>query len=372
MSEFEKTELDNEELLDTEVLEEDNAASIAGNPTDVSRSELMAMMVNYANSLGNKEELAAFVAKLPNARTTQPDTPESRYASVADNATTDAGKNKASIKSSGAPGDSMPTLPGVNNARSPETLPSNVYSKSMKEDLAVLFGDDSGLSEDFRLKTETIFEAAVATRVGAELARLEESYEQKLEESLSSIQSEMEENVDAYLNYAVAEWIQENQLAIESNLKTEIMESFLEGLKGLFEEHHIEIPEDDVPVVEAMAEEIAALEAQINETTEKNIELQRQLAEAEVLATADELSEGMTDTQKDKFVKLIESVNYTDASEFRKKASVIKETYFSGKAEVRVTQDQLLTESVDEPEAEKFVAPDMRLYVDSLSRSIKK
>ena len=353
MSEFEKTELDNEELLNTEVLEEDNAASIAGNPTDVSRSELMAMMVNYANSLGNKEELAAFVAKLPNAKemTASQDTV---YASVTGNATKDDGANKASIKSSGAPSEPMKALP------------------SMKEDLAVLFGDDSGLSEDFRIKTETIFEAAVATRVGMELSRLEESYEQKLEESISAIQTEMEENVDAYLNYAVAEWIQENKIAIESNLKTEIMESFLEGLKGLFEEHHIDIPEDDVPVVEAMAEEIAALEAQINETTEKNIELQKQLAEAEVLKAADELSEGMTDTQKDKFVKLIEAVNYTDASEFRKKASVIKETYFSGKAEVRVTQDQLLNESVDEPEAEKFVAPDMRMYVESLSRSIKK
>jgi hypothetical protein len=345
MSEFEKTELDHEE-----VLEEDNAASIAMSPTDVSRSELMSMMVNYANSLGNKEELAAFVAKLPNAKEMTA-TPDAIYKSVTGNATKDDGANKASIKSSSAHADPMP---------------------SMKEDLSMLFGEDSGLSEDFRLKTETIFEAAVATRVGLELSRLEESYEQKLEESVSVIQAEMEENVDAYLNYAVAEWIQENQLAIESNLKTEIMESFLVGLKGLFEEHHIEIPEDDVPVVEAMAEEIAVLEAQINETTEKNIDLQRQLAEAEVLATADELSEGMTDTQKDKFVKLIESVNYTDASEFRKKASVIKETYFSGKAEVRVTQDQLLTESVDEPEAEKYVAPDMRMYVDSLSRSIKK
>jgi hypothetical protein len=326
---------------------------ITMNPTDVSRSELMAMMVNYANSLGNKEELAAFIAKLPNAKEMTRSNDEI-YNSVTGNATKDSGANKASIKSSSAHADPMASLP------------------SMKEDLSMLFGEDSGLSEDFRLKTETIFEAAVATRVGLQLASLEESYEQKLDESISAIQVEMEENVDAYLNYAVAEWIQENQLAIESNIKTEIMESFLVGLKGLFEEHHIEIPEDDIPVVEAMAEEIAALEEQINETTEKNIELQRQLAEAEVLNAADELSEGMTDTQKDKFVKLIESVSYTNANEFRKKASVIKETYFSGKAEVRVIQDQLLNESVDELEEQKFVAPDMKMYVESLTRSIKK
>jgi hypothetical protein len=368
MSEFEKNEA-------YEGLQEDsssNMASIAGNDTDISRSELMAIMVNYANSLGNKEELAAFVSKLPGAKTTQPDNPESRYASVADNATTDDGKNKASIKSSAAHSDGMQVLPGVNNSRSPETLPSSVYSTSMKEDLAVLFGDDSGLSEDFRLKTETLFEAAVATRVGVELSRLEESYEQKLEESVEHIATEMEENVDAYLNYAVAEWIQENKLAVESNVRSEIMESFLVGLKGLFEEHHIDIPEDDVPVIEQMAEEIASLEEQINEQTEKNIALQKQLAEAEILATADELSESLTDTQKDKFIKLIEAVNYSDASEFRKKASVLKETYFSGKSDVKVTQDQLLSESVDEPETKSFVTPDMKMYVESLSRSIKK
>ena len=348
MSDLEKNEVE---------ISEDNAASIAMQPTDVSRSELMAMMVNYANSLGNKEELAAFVAKLPMAKAIQPDTPDSRYQSVQNainNAPNDANKNKASINSSNAPAMPMASAP------------------SMKEDLAILFGEDSGLSEDFRIKTETIFEAAVSTRVGMEISRLEESYEVKLEESLSQIQVEMEENVDAYINYAVAEWLEENKLAVESNIRSEIMESFLSGLKGLFEEHHIDIPEDDVPVVEQMAEEIAALEAQINETTEKNIELQKQLAEAEVLATADELSESMTDTQKDKFTKLIEAVNYSDATEFRKKASIIKETYFSKKTESKTPSDQLLTESVEEPEAAKYVAPDMQKYVESLSRSVKK
>ena len=344
MSELEKNEVE---------ISEDNAASIAMQPTDVSRSELMAQMVNYANSLGNKEELAAFVAKLPNAKEMTKSNDEI-YNSVTGNQTTDNGKNKASINSSNAPAMPMASAP------------------SMKEDLAILFGEDSGLSEDFRIKTETIFEAAVSTRVGMEISRIEESYEVKLEESLSKIQVEMEENVDAYLNYAVAEWLQENKLAVESNIRSEIMESFVSGLKGLFEEHHIDIPEDDIPVVEAMAEEIAALEAQINETTEKNIELQKQLAEAEVIATADELSEGLTDTQKDKFTKLIEAVNYSNATEFRKKASIIKETYFSKKTESKTLPDQLLTESVEEPETAKYVAPDMQQYVASLSRSVKK
>jgi DNA-binding FadR family transcriptional regulator len=350
MSELENYEVD--------VLDEDtsNASTIATNPT-VSRSELMAMMVNYANSIGNKEELAAFVAKLPTAANIQPDTPDSRYQSTQNAAGNDA-KNKAGIKSSGAHSDPMAALP------------------SMKEDLAVLFGEDSNLSEDFRTKTETLFEAAVATRVGIELSSIQEDFDNRLEEEVVALKEEMEENIDAYLNYAVAQWMEDNKLAVESNIRTEVAESFLAGLKDLFTEHYIEIPEDDIPVVESMAAKIAELEEALNEQTEKNIELHQTIAEAEVNEAVAEMSEGMTEVQKDKFVKLVESTSYTSAEEFRKKASVIKETYFSNKSEGRYAkQDQLLSESVDEPEATnsaRNLDPDMQVYVSSLSRSIKK
>jgi hypothetical protein len=261
-------------------------------------------------------------------------------------------KNKATIRSSNAKGDPM---------------------QSVKEDLNLLFGDSTDLSEDFRIKVGTLFEAAVSTRVGIEAARLEESYEQKLEESYEEIKNDMMTNVDSYLNYAVAEWIAENKLAIQNNIRTQIAESFLSGMKSLFEEHYVEIPDDKADIVESMASRIEELENQVNETTADNIALSKIVNEKEVHEISNGLSEGMTSTQKDKFVKLVEAVNYSDAEEFRKKANIIKETYFSTiKSEVKVVEDQLLSESVEEPEKEPVLDRSMQMYVSSLSKTIKK
>lgn len=343
-----EVELDNEAVAVEE--ETSNAGTIDAKPTDVSRSELMASLVNYANSLGNKEELAAFVSKLPNAKEMTKSNDEI-YNSTQQTTGDASSKNKAGIKSSGAPSEPM---------------------HSVKEDLKALFGDDQTLSEDFRLRTEALFEAAVATRVGMEIAKIEEATEAKYSESFDAVVAEMNENIDSYLNYAVAEWLQENKLAVESNIRTEVMESFLTGLKDLFIEHYVDVPEDKVDVVESMAAKIEELEAQVNETTQKNIELSKVVSEKEVKEATSELSEGLTDTQKEKFVKLVEAVNYTSADEFVKKASVIKETYFSAKSEVKVPQDQLLNESVDEPAPAEKIAPEMQAYASALSRSLKR
>lgn len=345
--EKQEVELDNNGVAVDE--ETSNAGTIATKATDVSRSELMASLVNYANSLGNKEELAAFVGKLPNAKEMTKSNDEIYNSTQQTKG--DSGKNKASINSSGAPSEPM---------------------KSVKEDLKVLFGADESLSEDFRLRTEALFEAAVATRVGIEIAKIEEEVEAKYESAFESAISEMNENVDAYLNYAVAEWMQENQLAIESNIRTEVMESFLTGLKDLFIEHYVDVPEDKVDVVESMAAKIEELEAHINETTTKNIELSKIVSEKEVKEATSELSEGLTDTQKERFVKLVEAVDYSSAEEFVKKASIIKESYFSSKSEVKVPQDQLLNESVDEPAPAENIAPEMQAYASALSRTLKK
>jgi hypothetical protein len=345
--ENQEVELDNNAVAVEE--ETSNAGTIAAKATDVSRSELMASLVNYANSLGNKEELAAFVAKLPNAKEMTKSNDEI-YNST-QQVKGDSGKNKASINSSGAPSEPM---------------------KSVKEDLKVLFGEDESLSEDFRLRTEALFEAAVATRVGIEIAKIEEEVEAKYESAFESAISEMNENVDAYLNYAVAEWMQENKLAVESNIRTEVMESFLSGMRDLFIEHYIDVPEDKVDVVESMAAKIEELEAQVNETTTKNIGLSKIVSEKEVKEATNQLSEGLTDTQKEKFVKLVEAVDFSSAEEFVKKASIIKESYFSGKSEVKVPQDQLLNESVDEPAPAERIAPEMQVYASALSRTLKK
>ena len=273
-----------------------------------------------------------------------------------------------------------------------DTVPSRSFkaksakllgNSSVKEDLALIFGDSTDLSEDFKLKIDTLFEAAVSTRVSIETIKLEESFEETvstiqtqfetdLEESVEKIQSEMLENVDNYINYAVAEWISENKLAIESGIRTEIAESFMLNLKNVFEEHYIDIPEDKVDVVESMAAELEEMKSRLNETTERNIELSKVVNQKEVEDITTTFAEGMTDTQKDKFVKLTESINYSDSAEFRKKVLIIKETYFPTKSEVKVTEDQLLSESVEEPEKAPYVDPSMNNYVASISRTLKK
>jgi hypothetical protein len=356
---------DQVEVNEAEASAAANMATIAAKPTDVSRSDLIAKMVDYATK-ADKGDLAAFIASIgsaemnPNATT--PDEADAAVKAAAGAVGDNSEKNKATIKSSGKPADPMP---------------------SIKEDLALLFGDTSDLSEDFRTKVESLFEAAVSTRVNIHVAKLEDQYEaastelaetyaKTLEESINEIKEEMVENVDNYLNYAVAQWIAENKLAIETNIKTEIAESFMARLKDVFEEHYVNIPDEQVSVVEAMAAEVEELKAKVNELTEENIELSKTVSEKEVKDITDSLSEGMTDTQREKFVKLTEAVSFSDAEEFRKKVSIIKETYFPKNAEVKVAQDQLLSETVEEPAKAPSLDPMMQMYVSSISKNNKK
>jgi hypothetical protein len=320
-----------------------NQATIASKPTNISRSDLLAKMVSYASKM-NIDTLAQAVETIGAS-------PDDVYASTQQVIGDNSGKNKASVKSSMAGGDSM---------------------QAVKEDLALLFGDSTDLTEDFRLKVSTLFEAAVSTRVDIETARIEESFDEKLEESYEEIKTQMMENIDTYLNYAVAEWASDNKLSIQNSVRTQMAESFLNGMKTLFEEHYVEIPDDKVDVVESMSSRIDELEKLVNETTADNIALSKIVNEKEVKEISDTLAEGLTSTQKDKFEKLIEAVDYSDATEFRKKANIIKETYFAHKNEVKVVQDQLLSESVEEPEKAPVVDSTMQMYVSSLSKTVKK
>lgn len=359
----------NKQIDNVDIAEDGSAASnmatIAAKPTDVSRSDLIAKMVAYA-SKADKGDLADFVASLGSEDINKevPDVNQlfTVNKTAQDAAGDKAAQNMASIKSAGKHADPMP---------------------SIKEDLALLFGDSSDLSEDFRLKVESLFEAAVSTRANIRIAELEEAYEvaanelsekyeATLEESVNEIKNEMVENVDNYLNYAVAEWISENKLAIENNIKTQVAESFMAGLKGVFEQHYVSIPDDQVDVVEAMASEIEELTAKVNGLTEENIELSKTVSEKEINDITSGLSEGMSDTQKEKFTKLAEAVSFSDVNEFRKKASVIKETYFPKNVEVKVAQDQLLSETVDEPVRSPSLDPIMQSFVSAISKNSKK
>jgi adenylate kinase family enzyme len=358
-----------DQIEDTvEIVSEDgnaasNMATIASKPTSVSRSDLIAKMVDYATKC-DKGELADLISRIGTAEMNpNSTTPDERYASVkaAANAVGDnSAKNMATIKSSGKHADPMP---------------------SVKEDLDLLFGGSDDLSEDFRLKVSTLFEAAVSTRVNIEVAKIEEDietrhselaeqYEKTLAESIEEIKNEMVENIDTYLNYAVAEWITENKLAVQNNIRTQIAESFISSLKNVFEDHYVNIPDDQVDVVEAMANELEEIKARLEETASENAKLSKIVNEKEVNDITSTVAEGMTDTQKEKFVKLTEAINYSDINEFRKKVSIIKETYFPKNTEVKVAKDQLLSETVEEPVKETSTGHDpvMQMYVSSLSK----
>ena len=210
---------------------------------------------------------------------------------------------------------------------------SSEDSLDIKSDVDALIGD-SDLSEEFKQKAATIFEAAIKSKVKAEAQRLEGEYETKLKENTESHKAEMVEKVDSYLNYVVEEWMKENQIAIERGIKGEIAEDFIGGLKKLFEDHYIDVPDEKYNVLEDQASKIEELEKKLNESIEKNVELNKANGELKRQDIIDETSEDLADTAKEKFNKLAEEVEYSNEDDFRTKVKTIKESYF-GKKEVK-------------------------------------
>ena len=206
-------------------------------------------------------------------------------------------------------------------------------SLDIKSDVDALIGD-SDLSEEFKQKAATIFEAAIKSKVKAESQRLEGEYENKLKENTESHKAEMVEKVDSYLNYVVEEWMKENQIAIERGIKGEIAEDFIGGLKKLFEDHYIDVPDEKYNVLEDQASKIEELEKKLNESIEKNVELNKANGELKRQDIIDENSEDLADTAKEKFNKLAEEVEYSNEDDFRTKVKTLKESYF-GKKEVK-------------------------------------
>ena len=210
---------------------------------------------------------------------------------------------------------------------------SDEDSLDIKSDVDALIGD-SDLSEEFKQKAATIFEAAIKSKVKAEAKRLEGEYETKLKENTESHKAEMVEKVDSYLNYVVEEWMKENQIAIERGIKGEIAEDFIGGLKKLFEDHYIDVPDEKYNVLEDQASKIEELEKKLNESIDKNVELNKANGELKRQDIIDETSEDLADTAKEKFNKLAEEVEYSNEDDFRTKVKTIKESYF-GKKEVK-------------------------------------
>ena len=236
----------------------------------------------------------------------------------------------------------------------------------LSDDVKALIGDED-LTEDFKAKAATVFEAAVKSRISEAKAKMEEAFDQKLEESTGSIKAELVEKVDSYLNYVVEQWMSDNEIALERGIKGEIAEDFISGLKKLFEDHYIDVPDEKYNVLEDQASKIEELNNKLNEQIEKNVELAKvngDLTRSDIVA---EVSNDLTETQKEKFNKLAEEIDYSNADEFKKKVSTIKESYFNSNKEVS-SSDEIDTVTEGE-ETNVDLSKSMSNYAAAISKT---
>ena len=234
----------------------------------------------------------------------------------------------------------------------------------IEEDVNALLGGEE-LSEEFREKAKLVFESALNSKVSEIHEALETQYEIKLEEAKEGLKEALTDRVDSYLEYVAEEWMTENELAIEHGLKTEMTESFLSGMKGLFEEHYVTIPEDKYDVLESMVEKLDDMETKLNEQIDKNIGLNQRLSESVSDNILDQVSEGLAVTQKEKLASLAESVEFESEEEYREKLETLKESYFSKAPTAKSEAPQTLSEGVDTTDAP--VASSMEAYLRTLN-----
>ena len=220
-----------------------------------------------------------------------------------------------------------------------------VETYDIDDDVNALLGGEE-LSEEFKAKAKTIFETALKTKVAEVRKLLEQQYEEKLGEEIIEAKEALAERVDSYLEYVADEWFTENQLAVENGLKEELTQSFLGGMKSLFEEHYVSIPEDKYDVLESMVEKLDDMESKLNEQIEKNISLNKRLAESVADGILDEVSEGLASTQKEKLASLAESVEFESENNYREKLETLKQSYFAQKSSPAV-KTETLSEGLD-------------------------
>jgi hypothetical protein len=280
-------------------------------------------------------------------------------------------------------GDSMPKSQNPAGTGVEETDPENnvkptgdmsaqnkasvaMKGSAVKEDLAGIFGDS--LTEEQLEKASALFEAAIAIKV----AQIEEDYAVALDEEVADVKAALTEQVDQYLSFVAEEWIAENEVAIESSLKNELTEEFIEGLKNLFAEHYIDVPSDKIDVLESLASEVEELKSQLNNEINEKIELKNTINSYSLKDTFAEVSEGLTLTQVEKFRVIAESLEFNgDLDSYKGKLETIKENYFSGKP---VATSNILTEEFesDSSSAAPAVTGEMGKYVSAISRTLKK
>ena len=241
-------------------------------------------------------------------------------------------------------------------------------SLDIKSDIDALVGD-ADLSEEFKTKAATIFEAAITSKVKAEQERLQSEYDTKFEEEISKSKSELTEKVDSYLNYVVQEWMNENKLALERGIKGEIAEDFICGLKKLFEDHYIDVPDEKYDVLEDKASKIEEIEKKLNEEIEKNIEMNKVNGSYKRQEIIDENSKDLADTAKEKFDSLVEGVEYSSEEDFAKKVETIKESYFGQKAEKSADSVDIDDVAVGGETSNEDLSNAMAAYTNAISKT---
>ena len=242
----------------------------------------------------------------------------------------------------------------------------------LSDDVKALVSTDADLSEEFKEKAATIFETAVKTRIQEQVKVLEAQYEDKLSKESETIKEAMTEKVDSYLNYVVEEWMKENELAVERGIRTEIAEDFITGLKDLFKEHYIDVPEEKYNVLDDLTNQTKELEGKLNEQIEKNVNLTKEVNNSERTNIVAEVSADLADTEKEKFASMAENVEFESAPKFREKLETIKESYFpKTKIEEGSSKDEVDSVAANEPVVEAS-SDAMAAYTAAISRNLKK
>jgi hypothetical protein len=248
-----------------------------------------------------------------------------------------------------------------------ETLSQDLKDQ-VQEDIEAMFADDSTISESFKSKATTIFEARVYDRVSQIQEEIETRYAGMLEEAIDAVKTELTEQVDDYLNYVVEHWIEENQIAIEKGLRSELTEDFISGLRNLFAEHYIDVPEDKVDLVEELAVKVETLEGQLNEEIERGISYKKALVESTKNEILHIVCEGLTTTQVEKVRSLVESAEFSTAEEYAEKLETIRENYFpSGvkKAEEQHLHEEILNDGTTKAQ---YIDPFVAAVTNNISK----
>ena len=240
----------------------------------------------------------------------------------------------------------------------------------IEADVQALFEGEE-LSEEFQNKARTIFEAAINAKLAEVKESVQAQYEEQLVEEVAAIKSELEERVDAYLEYVADEWMTDNEIAVESGLKSEMTDSFLNGMKSLFEEHYVSVPEDKYDVIESMVDKLDEMEGKLNEQIEKNVALNRRLAESSADVVFGEVTEGLAATQKEKLATLVENVEFESEADYREKLVTLKESYFPSNAGAQRDKSENLSEETSTPNYQD-ISSSMEHYLQTLNRVSKK